>query len=167
MKYKEIKNTKIECENLTALEVSKYIIYRCNLVGIEINNLFLQGFLYNIQKTHLKKYNRIVFKENIYTTETFPRPNIKSVYDNYCHYAALPITYIDKEEYKEAEKKITKEINNTIIDVTTDYIIYWIKHDIFEYIDKIVKAEPYSLTYEMYGSNKIIPYEVIRRSLYN
>lgn len=63
--YKMDNNIKIEKEIYSAMDISNYIIYKCNQENIFINNLKLNKLLYFVQKEHLKKYNRILFIEDL------------------------------------------------------------------------------------------------------
>lgn len=63
--YKMDNDIKIEKEIYSAMDISNYIIYKCNQEDIFINNLKLNKLLYFIQKEHLKKYNRILFIEDL------------------------------------------------------------------------------------------------------
>lgn len=63
--YKMDNNINIEKEIYSAMDISNYIIYKCNQENIFINNLKLNKLLYFVQKEHLKKYNRILFIEDL------------------------------------------------------------------------------------------------------
>lgn len=63
--YKMDNNINIEKEIYSAMDISNYIIYKCNQENIFINNLKLNKLLYFVQKEHLKKHNRILFIEDL------------------------------------------------------------------------------------------------------
>lgn len=63
--YKMDNDIKIEKEIYSAIDISNYIIDKCNKENIFINNLKLNKLLYFVQKEHLKKYNRILFIEEL------------------------------------------------------------------------------------------------------
>lgn len=146
-------------EEFSALEIAKYIISKLNIIGLEINNYSLQGILYNIQKKCLNKYDKVIFMEKFYTTE-FNYPIIKSVYQYFCHWAALPIIYCEMNK-ETKEEEIPDYIKEIIIDVIIDYFKYIDKNNIFDYVYDISKKEAYKLTYDTFGPNTIIPYELI------
>ena len=109
-------------EEFSALEIAKYIIFKLNTIGLEINNYILQGILYNIQKKCLNKYDKIIFTEEFYTTE-LNFPVVKSVYQYFCHWAALPIVCCEMNK-KTKDEEIPNYIKEVIIDVVIDYINY-------------------------------------------
>ncbi len=63
--YKMDNDINAEKEIYSAMDISNYIIYKCNQENIFINNLKLNKLLYFVQKEHLKKYNRILFIEEL------------------------------------------------------------------------------------------------------
>lgn len=63
--YKMDNDINVEKEIYFAMDISNYIIYKCNQENIFINNLKLNKLLYFVQKEHLKKYNRILFIEDL------------------------------------------------------------------------------------------------------
>lgn len=63
--YKMENDINVEKEIYPAMDISNYIIYKCNQENIFINNLKLNKLLYFVQKEHLKKYNRVLFIEDL------------------------------------------------------------------------------------------------------
>ena len=63
--YKMDNDINVEKEIYSAIDISNYIIDKCNKENIFINNLKLNKLLYFVQKEHLKKYNRILFIEEL------------------------------------------------------------------------------------------------------
>lgn len=63
--YKMENDINVEKEIYSAMDISNYIIDKCNKENIFINNLKLNKLLYFVQKEHLKKYNRILFIEDL------------------------------------------------------------------------------------------------------
>lgn len=63
--YKIENDINVEKEIYSAIDISNYIIDKCNKENIFINNLKLNKLLYFVQKEHLKKYNRILFIEDL------------------------------------------------------------------------------------------------------
>lgn len=93
-----------------ALDLAKYIVYKCVRENQPISNLKLQKILYNIQKFNLNEYNRPFFNDSIEAWQF--GPVVPSVYYHYCGYGAMPIT--NSTESFPVELSFNQTINNII-----------------------------------------------------
>ena len=73
----------------SALEVSKYVIDRCNKNGHPMSNLQLQKILYYIQGYYLACFNKPLFKDAIVAWRL--GPTIPSVFEHYKYWGYDPI----------------------------------------------------------------------------
>lgn len=110
--YKIENDINVEKEIYFAMDISNYIIYKCNQENIFINNLKLNKLLYFIQKEHLKKYNRILFIEDLLPYRY--GASVENVYRVFKYYGRDNINEpIDKLiDINEESKEI---INSTIL----------------------------------------------------
>ena len=73
-----------------AMELSTYIVSKCIKEDCPISNLQLQKILYYIQKAFLNRGDR-AFSDNIEAWQF--GPVVPNVYDHYCGYGAMPISF--------------------------------------------------------------------------
>ena len=66
----------------SAIDVSRYVILRCNQLGRTISNLKLQKLLYFAWKNYYKKYRKYLFNENFEAWQF--GPVVRNVYYDYC-----------------------------------------------------------------------------------
>lgn len=72
-----------------AIDISKYIIKKCNDTNTPITNLKLQKILYYIQKYSLDKFHTPAFFDDIEAWQF--GPVVPNVYYNFCGYGSMPI----------------------------------------------------------------------------
>ena len=98
----------------SALDVSKYIIKRCNETGYTISNLKLQKILYFVQAEFLVCTGRVCFPENIQAWDF--GPVVPEVYHRYKAYGSASIPYLAGAERVRRICTEDKEIINGIVD---------------------------------------------------
>ncbi|MFP5528184.1 Panacea domain-containing protein [Peptococcus simiae] len=74
---------------MKALDLARYIIYRCYDIGKPISNLQLQQILYFVQVSFLQEEGHLAFAESIEAWQF--GPVIPSVYYNFSGYGGLKI----------------------------------------------------------------------------
>lgn len=96
----------------SAITLAIYIIDKCCRDNIPISNLQLQKILYYIQVAFLKKFNISCFDDSIEAWRF--GPVVRSVYNRYCGFGALPIC-----EFRGVDLNYSKEeidlINSIVI----------------------------------------------------
>lgn len=75
--------------NMTALDLAKYVVSKCENDGKPITNLQLQKILYYIQKLFLEKKD-VAFFDDIEAWQF--GPVVPNVYYYFCGFGAMPIT---------------------------------------------------------------------------
>lgn len=83
---------------ITAMELAKYIISKCEQDNVPISNLQLQKILYYIQYESLKKTNNCIFYDDIEAWQF--GPVVPNVYYYFCNFGAMPIN-LKFENYKD------------------------------------------------------------------
>ncbi len=73
-----------------ALDLAKYIVYKCVNDNEPISNLQLQKILYSIQKYYLQRSGEPFFADDIEAWQF--GPVVPNVYYHYCGYGAMPIS---------------------------------------------------------------------------
>ena len=73
-----------------AMDLSAYIVSKCIKEDCPISNLQLQKILYYIQKAFLDK-DSLAFSDDIEAWQF--GPVVPNVYDHYCGYGAMPISF--------------------------------------------------------------------------
>lgn len=73
-----------------AMDLSAYIVSKCIKENCPISNLQLQKILYYIQKAFLDK-DSLAFSDDIEAWQF--GPVVPNVYDHYCGYGAMPISF--------------------------------------------------------------------------
>lgn len=111
----------------TALDVAKYVVNTCIMIGHPISNSCLQHVLYELYKASLRR-GVVLFYEEFQASPVGPR--IPSVYDNFCAWGAWPIT-MKQNESDNPKKKIPDELKgsfNVIICGTVKVSLHdWVK----------------------------------------
>lgn len=102
----------------SAIDVSKYIILRCNKSGKTISNLKLQKILYFLQAEFLVSQNNPCFCETIEAWDF--GPVIPDVYHTYKIYGSANIPMITDNEYCPFQKE-DKILADAIIDQCAQY----------------------------------------------
>ncbi len=74
---------------MRALDIAKYIVAKCTIENEPIGNLQLQKILYYIQVAFLQQRGKECFSDDIEAWKF--GPVVRSVYIEYCTYAAMPI----------------------------------------------------------------------------
>lgn len=93
-----------------AIDLSKYIIFKCIKDDYPISNLQLQNILFYIQKDFLNR-GKIAFAEDI---EAWPfGPAVPDVYYYFCGFGAMPISILNGEYSVNAQDK---EVIDNIIE---------------------------------------------------
>ncbi len=75
---------------IAALDLAKYIVYKCVKDNEPISNLQLQKILYYIQKYYLNEFNVPFFADDFEAWQF--GPVVPNVYYHYCGYGAMPIS---------------------------------------------------------------------------
>ena len=93
----------------SAVDLSKYIVYKCITEGQPISNLQLQKILYYIQREFLKN-DRIAFADDIQAWQF--GPVVPNVYYTFCGFGAMPISVSNKPIIKmnEQDRRIVDHI---------------------------------------------------------
>lgn len=137
--------------NYNAIDVSNYIIEKCDELKEPITNLKLQKILYYVQAYSLVLLNGKMFREEI---RAWPYgPVVKEVYDEFSHCAALPLSKTDNFEIDDVQER------EVICKVFIDKIFM----DVWDLVEQTHKEEPWKLTMEMFGEGAIIPCDVIKK----
>lgn len=97
---------------LTAAKVAEYIIYEAQKRKKPVTNTKLQKLLYFVQGSHLAKYNKLAFKDNIIAWRY--GPVVKDIYYKYSLYGAEPI--IITEEFDSKISVMLSEIINIVLE---------------------------------------------------
>ncbi len=93
----------------SAVDLSKYIAYKCITDRQPISNLQLQKILYYIQREFLKN-DRIAFADDIQAWQF--GPVVPNVYYTFCGFGAMPISVSNKPtiEMNEQDRRIVDHI---------------------------------------------------------
>ena len=134
-----------------AMELSSYIVSKCIKEDCPISNLQLQKILYYIQKAFLDRGDR-AFSDNIEAWQF--GPVVPNVYDHYCGYGAMPISF---SSIKYDVAKEDKQLIDSIVE-SKRVLAPW---DLVEETHK--KGGAWDKTYKNgSGSHEVIPTELIK-----
>ena len=134
-----------------AMELSTYIVSKCIKEDCPISNLQLQKILYYIQKAFLDRGDR-AFSDNIEAWQF--GPVVPNVYDHYCGYGAMPISFLFLL-YDVAKED--KQLIDSIVE-SKRVLAPW---DLVEETHK--KGGAWDKTYKNgSGSHEVIPTELIK-----
>ena len=134
-----------------AMELSTYIVSKCIKEDCPISNLQLQKVLYYIQKAFLDRGDR-AFSDNIEAWQF--GPVVPNVYDHYCGYGAMPISF---SSIKYDVAKEDKQLIDSIVE-SKRVLAPW---DLVEETHK--KGGAWDKTYKNgSGSHEVIPTELIK-----
>lgn len=134
-----------------AMELSTYIVSKCIKEDCPISNLQLQKILYYIQKAFLNRGDR-AFSDNIEAWQF--GPVVPNVYDHYCGYGAMPISF---SSIKYDVAKEDKQLIDSIVE-SKRVLAPW---DLVEETHK--KGSAWDKTYKNgSGSHEVIPTELIK-----
>ena len=134
-----------------AMELSTYIVSKCIKEDCPISNLQLQKILYYIQKAFLNRGDR-AFSDNIEAWQF--GPVVPNVYDHYCGYGAMPISF---SSIKCDVAKEDKQLIDSIVE-SKRVLAPW---DLVEETHK--KGGAWDKTYKNgSGSHEVIPTELIK-----
>lgn len=134
-----------------AMELSTYIVSKCIKEDCPISNLQLQKILYYIQKAFLDRGDR-AFSDNIEAWQF--GPVVPNVYDHYCGYGAMPISF---SSIKYDVAKEDKQLIDSIVE-SKRVLAPW---DLVEETHK--KGGAWDKTYKnCSGSHEVIPTELIK-----
>ena len=134
-----------------AMELSTYIVSKCIKEDCPISNLQLQKILYYIQKAFLDRGDR-AFSDNIEAWQF--SPVVPNVYDHYCGYGAMPISF---SSIKYDVAKEDKQLIDSIVE-SKRVLAPW---DLVEETHK--KGGAWDKTYKNgSGSHEVIPTELIK-----
>ena len=134
-----------------AMELSTYIVSKCIKEDCPISNLQLQKILYYIQKAFLDRGDR-AFSDNIEAWQF--GPVVPNVYDHYCGYGAMPISF---SSLKYDVAKEDKQLIDSIVE-SKRVLAPW---DLVEETHK--KGGAWDKTYKNgSGSHEVIPTELIK-----
>ena len=134
-----------------AMELSTYFVSKCIKEDCPISNLQLQKILYYIQKAFLDRGDR-AFSDNIEAWQF--GPVVPNVYDHYCGYGAMPISF-SSIKYDVAKKD--KQLIDSIVE-SKRVLAPW---DLVEETHK--KGGAWDKTYKNgSGSHEVIPTELIK-----
>ena len=134
-----------------AMELSTYIVSKCIKEDCPISNLQLQKILYYIQKAFLDRGDR-AFSDNIEAWQF--GPVVPNVYDQYCGYGAMPISF---SSIKYDVAKEDKQLIDSIVE-SKRVLAPW---DLVEETHK--KGGAWDKTYKNgSGSHEVIPTELIK-----
>lgn len=134
-----------------AMELSTYIVSKCIKEDCPISNLQLQKILYYIQKAFLDRGDR-AFSDNIEAWQF--GPVVPNVYDHYCGYGAMPISF---SSIKYDVAKEDKQLIDSIVE-SKRVLAPW---DLVEETHK--KGGAWDKTYKNgLGSHEVIPTELIK-----
>ena len=134
-----------------AMELSTYIVSKCIKEDCPISNLQLQKILYYIQKAFLDRGDR-AFSDNIEAWQF--GPVVPNVYDHYCGYGAMPISF---SSIKYDVAKEDKQLIDSIVE-SNRVLAPW---DLVEETHK--KGGAWDKTYKNgSGSHEVIPTELIK-----
>ena len=134
-----------------AMELSTYIVSKCIKEDCPISNLQLQKILYYIQKAFLNRGDR-AFSDNIEAWQF--GPVVPNVYDHYCGYGAMPISF---SSIKYDVAKEDKQLIDSIVG-SKRVLAPW---DLVEETHK--KGGAWDKTYKNgSGSHEVIPTELIK-----
>lgn len=134
----------------SALDVSKYIIKRCNENGYTISNLKLQKILYFVQAEFLVCIGRVCFPENIQAWDF--GPVVSEVYHRYKVYGSANIPYVRIGD----ETKILsgdRELMDGIIDECSQY-------SASRLVEITHNQDPWRNAYRPYMDNVITPQSI-------
>ena len=90
--------------NISPINVTKYLLFKCNFFGDVITNLKMQKLLYFVYVWGLVKSGAPIFEEKF---QAWPNgPVLRSVYDKLKQYGAMPIDldFSDVETKKDLRK---------------------------------------------------------------
>lgn len=133
------------------MELSTYIVSKCIKEDCPISNLQLQKILYYIQKAFLDRGDR-AFSDNIEAWQF--GPVVPNVYDHYCGYGAMPISF---SSIKYDVAKEDKQLIDSIVE-SKRVLAPW---DLVEETHK--KGGAWDKTYKNgSGSHEVIPTELIK-----
>ena len=134
-----------------AMELSTYIVSKCIKEDCPISNLQLQKILYYIQKAFLNRGDR-AFSDHIEAWQF--GPVVPNVYDHYCGYGAMPISF---SSIKYDVAKEDKQLIDSIVE-SKRVLAPW---DLVEETHK--KGGAWDKTYKNgSGSHEVIPTELIK-----
>ena len=134
-----------------AMELSTYIVSKCIKEDCPISNLQLQKILYYIQKAFLDRGDR-AFSDNIEAWQF--GPVVPNVYDHYCGYGAMPISF---SSIKYDVAKEDKQLIDSLVE-SKRVLAPW---DLVEETHK--KGGAWDKTYKNgSGSHEVIPTELIK-----
>ena len=134
-----------------AMELSTYIVSKCIKEDCPISNLQLQKILYYIQKAFLDRGDRAL-SDNIEAWQF--GPVVPNVYDHYCGYGAMPISF---SSIKYDVAKEDKQLIDSIVE-SKRVLAPW---DLVEETHK--KGGAWDKTYKNgSGSHEVIPTELIK-----
>lgn len=111
----------------TPLNITKYIVYRCNFDGDAVTNLRMQKLLYFVYVWHLVKLGSPCFEEKF---QAWPNgPVLASVYRELKQFGTQPIdsdfSELEKEEdLKKLEKEIGKKTKDLVDGVYEEYAMF-------------------------------------------
>lgn len=135
-----------------ALDVTQYIVKKCNKLKVCINNLKLQKILYFVQAEFLVTKNQPCFDDEIQAWDF--GPVVPSVYFRYKMFGSSNIPCVEK---KDISNKISKQDKEMIDDV----INHCIKYSTATLTDITLNQTPWL---EIYNKSKqnVIPCENIK-----
>ena len=134
-----------------AMELSTYIVSKCIKEDCPSSNVQLQKILYYIQKAFLNRGDR-AFSDNIEAWQF--GPVVPNVYDHYCGYGAMPISF---SSIKYDVAKEDKQLIDSIVE-SKRVLAPW---DLVEETHK--KGGAWDKTYKNgSGSHEVIPTELIK-----
>ena len=124
--------------NISAIDLSKFIIHYYNNCKKDISNLKLQKILYYIQGYYLKSHNKVAFDSNIYN---WPYgPVVKDVYYEFNIYGSKNIVLNDEFENLNIRlKPMLKDIVLKVLSKCSDM-------SAFELVNKTHSETPWSNT---------------------
>lgn len=136
----------------TALDVAKYILYKCTQDDSPISNLQLQKILYFLQVYFLQNKRYALFSEEIEAWQF--GPVVRNVYYQYCGFGSLDIYETESPSIKFSEEE----------KVAIDKIIIE-KRELspWQLVDEThTKGKAWDLVYkDGYGRKDVIPKDVI------
>lgn len=126
----------------SALELSKYIISKCNNEDCPISNLQLQKILYYIQGAFYRTFNKPAFDDDIEAWQH--GPVVKNVYYEYSNYVASKLTM-------NILNNVINEYDNSEIKVINEIIEKLKAKDAWELVDMTHREDPWKLVSSYFG----------------
>lgn len=136
----------------SALDVARYVLYKCTQDDSPISNLQLQKILYYLQVYFLKQKRYALFSEEIEAWQF--GPVVRNVYYQYCGFGSLDIFEYDAPSTNFSEEE--KEDIDRIIEEKRSRSPWELVRDTHK------KGKAWDLIYrDGYGHKEIIPKDVI------